>query len=48
MSNNPAEEAYFQIWYRGNTKTVYPPAGTFLVAITYNVTCYELKDLGGS
>jgi len=48
MGNNPAEEAYFQIWYRGLSDGLDPPAGNFLVNITYNVTCYELKDLGGS
>lgn len=48
MGSNPAEEAYFQIWYRGLSDGLNPPAGTFLVNITYNVTCYELKDLGPS
>jgi len=48
MGANPAEEAYFQIWYRGLNDTANPPAGNFLVNITYNVTCYELKDLGPS
>jgi len=48
MGSNPAEEAYFQIWYRGLTDSANPPTGTFLVSITYNVTCYELKDLGSS
>lgn len=48
MGANPAEEAYFQVWYRGLNESLDPPNGSFLVTITYNVTCYELKDLGGS
>jgi hypothetical protein len=48
MGANPAEEAYFQIWYRGLTEEANPPLAAFLICITYNVTCYELKELGGS
>jgi len=48
MGANPAEEAYFQVWYRGNNESVDAPAANFICTLTFNVTCYELKDLGGS
>ena len=48
MGANPAEEAYFQIWCTGTDAGIDPGNATFLVTITYNVTCYELKDLGSS
>lgn len=48
MGANPAEEAYFQIWATGSDAGIDPANATFLVTITYNVTCYELKDLGSS
>jgi len=48
FGSNPAEEAYFHVWYRSARPDVDAPDGTFLVTITYNVTCYELRDLGSS
>lgn len=48
FGSNPVEEAYFHIWYRAPREDIDAPDGTFLVTITYNVTCYELRDLGGS
>lgn len=48
MGGNPAEEAYFQLWVTGTDGGVDPANATFMVTITYNVTCYELKDLGSS
>uniref|UniRef100_UPI004048E6F8 hypothetical protein n=1 Tax=Algoriphagus sp. TaxID=1872435 RepID=UPI004048E6F8 len=48
MGANPAEEAYFQLWVTGTDAGIDPANATFLVTITYNVTCYELKDLGSS
>lgn len=48
MGANPAEEAYFQLWMTGTDGGINPNNATFLVTITYNVTCYELKDLGSS
>ena len=48
MGANPAEEAYFQVWARAKNEATNNPAQAFLVCITYNVTCYELKDLGSS
>lgn len=48
MGANPAEEAYFQIWVTGTDGGIDPANATFIVTITYNVTCYELKDLGSS
>lgn len=45
---NPAEEAYFQIWSRAKDGSTNQPRSLFLVCITFNVTCYELKDLGSS
>ncbi|WP_445772155.1 hypothetical protein, partial [Rheinheimera sp.] len=48
MGANPAEEAYFQVWCRAKDAATNQPNSLFLVCITYNVTCYELKDLGSS
>jgi len=45
---SPSEEAYFHVWYRGLREDLDAPDGTFLITITFNVTCFELKDLGSS
>lgn len=45
FGENPSEEAYFHLWYRALREDLDAPDGTFLVTITYNVTCFELKDL---
>jgi len=47
MGYNPSEEQYFHVWYTPATVT---STGTLNinVSITYNVTMWELKDLGQS
>jgi len=48
FGSNPVEEVFFHIWYRAPREDIDALDGTFLVTITYNVTCYELRDLGAS
>jgi len=47
MGNNPSEQSYFHIWYapKDNTST---GSVTCNVSIVYNVSMWELQDLGQS
>jgi len=45
---DPAEEMYFDIWATGKLSTVAAATVRLLVTISYEVECFELRDLGQS